>query len=78
MIAHCCAVEAQPVNAHVRPGAPGIAPRVVDLRRDERRKASKQVKVVVKHRAARRFRGHEHVRTGWPRVTGDIVNVQRV
>ena len=40
--------------------------------------ASKHVEMVVKHRAAWRFRGHGQVRTSCPRVTGDIVDVQGV
>ena len=40
---------------------------------------SKHVEMVVKHRAAWRFRGYRQVRTSCvPRVTGDIVDIQGV
>ena len=78
VIAHGCPVEPKSVNVRARPSAPGVADRVVDLRHDKRGQPSKQVEVVVKHGAARCFRGHRHVCTGCPRVMRNIVNVQGI
>ena len=79
-IVYVPAVEPQPVHVHVRPAAPTVGNRVVDLsdRKRAGEPASEEVEFPLVHGAAGPcyWRGHD-----WPRgphVGRDVVDVQRV
>ena len=75
-------IEPQPVHVHVRPAAPTVGNRIVDLcgcdGRGEWSRASEQVEFPLVHCAARPCYWRWHDRPGAPRVTGDIVDIQGV
>ena len=76
----CTTIEPQPVHYHVRPHAPTVSNRVVDLRDGLRGRdaAPEEVEFPLTHRAARRCYRRRHVWSGRPCVTGDVIDVQRV
>lgn len=72
-------VEPQPGGVQRWPGGPSVGTWIVDLRDGERGRetASEQVQFALVHRAARPCYCRWHRRAGRPRVTRDIVDVQR-
>ena len=79
-VIYCTSVEPQPVHIHVRPAAPAVRNRVVNLRDGLRGRepAAEEVEFPLVHGAARPCYWRWHNRAGCPTVGGNIVNVQRV
>ena len=76
----CRPIEPQSTYVQIGPGAPGVTKRVVDLgdRRRGGKSASVEVEFPVEDGAARPCHWLRHGRTGGPRVSSDVVDVQRV
>src|SRR5206468_10550553 len=79
-VIYCTSVEPQPVHVQVRPAAPAVRNRVVNLRDGPRGRepAPEEVEFPLVHGAARPCYWRWHDRPGAPRVGPDIVDIQRV